>query len=282
MRVPIAAVATLFVMAAPASAGWVIDQVVKNPGGQEAVRHRMFLQSNRLKVVTVGDGLREAHAMMMNLDAQTITQVDYGNRAYSVATAREYAELMRQGYEQLGASMSQMQGQMKELEAQLKDLPPEQRRAIEAMMKQAQDAAKPKKAEDCAPDKVDVKNLGKKITVAGFDASGYQVFTNGALDSEVYIAPAITAAREIDQQKLERMVNEMMKGLPHCPPRGQMFGADPMWRLMKDGYPVRSVGKDSGSTTEVVKAESRSLGANEFEPPAGFARRTLKEMMGGK
>jgi hypothetical protein len=54
-----------------------------------------------------------------------------------------------------------------------------------------------------------------------------------------------------------------------------------MWKLMKDGYPVRSVGKDGG-TTEVVKAESRSLGANEFEPPTGFARKTLKEMMGGR
>ena len=64
-------------------------------------------------------------------------------------------------------------------------------------------------------------------------------------------------------------------------PRGGMFGADPMWKLMKDGYPVRSAGKDGG-TTEVVKAESRSLGANEFEPPTGFARKTLQEMMGGR
>ena len=69
--------------------------------------------------------------------------------------------------------------------------------------------------------------------------------------------------------------------MPQCTTRGGMFGADPMWKLMKDGYPVRSVGKD-GATTEVVKAESRSLGANEFEPPTGFARKTLKEMMGGR
>jgi hypothetical protein len=39
---------------------------------------------------------------------------------------------------------------------------------------------------------------------------------------------------------------------------------------------------DSGHITAVVKAERRSLGANGFEPPAGFALRTLEEMMGGK
>jgi hypothetical protein len=61
-----------------------------------------------------------------------------------------------------------------------------------------------------------------------------------------------------------------------------MIGTDPVWKLMKDGYPVRSIEKDGASTTEVTKAENRSIGADEFQPPAGFARKTLQEMMGGK
>ena len=60
-------------------------------------------------------------------------------------------------------------------------------------------------------DKVDVKGTGKRMTVAGYDASGYQVFSNGDFDSEVYIAPGITAAREIDPRKLERMVSETVE-----------------------------------------------------------------------
>ena len=276
---------TLAATTAPASAGWVIDQVMKG-GGDDNNRQRLFLQQNRLKTLVM-DGANVTNAVVMDLDAQTITQIDYKQRAYTTATAAEYAALMRQGFEKMGEAAGQMQSQMKELEEQLKNLPPEQRRQIEAMMKQAQGAqrspAQPQaKPEDCTPDKVDVKRTGKNITVAGYEASGYQVFTNGKLDSEVWIAPAITAAREIDPQKLERMMKEMMKALPHCPPRGQMFGADPMWKLMKDGYPVRSVDKDGGSVIEVVKAESRSLGATEFQAPSGFARKTLQEMMGGK
>lgn len=282
------AVTLLGVLAAatPASAGWVIDQVMKGGGADDKHRQRLFLQSNRLKTVVM-DGTTVTNAVVMDLDAQTITQIDYKDRAFTTATATEYAQLMRQGFEKMGEAMNQMQGQMKQMEEQLKNLPPEQRKQIEAMMKSAggsqrQAAQPPLKPEDCAPEKVDVKRTGKNVTVAGYDATGYQIFTNGALDSEVWIAPAITAAREIDPQKLERMMREMMKALPQCPPRGQMFGADPMWKLMKDGYPVRSVDKDGGSVIEVVKAESRSLGATEFQAPTGFARKTLKEMMGGK
>ena len=268
--------------ATPASAGWVIDQVMRGRGSDKDVQ-RLFLQSNRLKTVSM-QGTAVSQAVVMDLDAQTITQIDYKERAYTTATAREYADLMRQGFEKMGEAMGQMQSQMKELEEQLKNLPPEQRSQIEAMIKQ-QAAARPApgaKREECAPDKLDVKRTGKTMSVAGYDATSYEVFANGVLDSEVWIAPGITAAREIDPQKLERMVREMMRALPQCPPRGQMFGADHVWKLMKDGYPVRSVDKDGGSVTEVVKAESRSLGAGEFQPPAGFARKTLKEMMGGK
>jgi len=275
----------LLAAATPAWAGWVIDQVMKGGPDDKNVQ-RMFLQGNRLKTVVM-EGATITNAVVMDLDAQTITQIDYKERAFTTATAAEYAQLMRQGFEKMGEAMGQMQGQMKQMEEQLKNLPPEQRKQIEALMKQAQgsqrQAAQPQlKPEDCAPDKVDVKRTGKSLSVAGYDATGYQVFTNGTLDSEVWIAPAITAAREIDPQKLERMMREMMKALPQCPPRGQMFGADPMWKLMKDGYPVRSVDKDGGHVIEVVKAESRSLGAAEFQAPAGFARKTLKEMMGGK
>jgi len=279
-RMVTAALFGVLMAATPARAGWIIDQVAKFKSADQASQQRMFMQSNRVKVVTEAAGTTQA--MVMDLDAQTITQIDYKERTFTTVTAKEYADLMRQGLQAMHQPMSQMQSQMKDLEEQMKSLPPEQRRAIEAMMKQAQQSATPQaKPEDCVLDKVDVKGTGKKLTVAGYDATGYQVFSNGTFDSEVYIAPGITAAREIDPRKLERMMSEMMKAMPQCPPRGGMFGSDAMWKLMKDGYPVRSVGKD-GATTEVVKAESRSLGANEFEPPTGFARKSLKEMMGGR
>ena len=286
--IPTSALATLLaivMMATPAWAGWIIDEVVRS-GGQSPERHRQLLQSNRIKTVTF-DGDRITQSVVMDLDAQTILHIDHAERAYTMATAKEYADMMKQGLEAMGQAGGQMAEQLKEMEKELKNLPPEQRRQIEAMMKQAQPqranpAGPNARPGDCTPDNVDIKRTGKTVNVAGYDATGYQLFTNGKLDSEVYIAPAITAIREIDPAKLERMMREIVRALPQCPPRGQLIGADPVWKLMKDGYPVRSVEQSGGSVTEVTKAESRSIAASEFQPPAGFARKTLKELMGGK
>jgi hypothetical protein len=264
--------------APPVQGGWVIDEVVRG-GGRDRHAQRLFLQSNQLKSVSLDAG-KPAQAMIMDLEAQTITHVDYVQRAYMTATVKEYAEAMREGLQAASEAMG------KDMEEQLKQLPPEQRRQIEAMLRQAREnAPRPApgpRAEECIPNKIDIRSTGKRITVAGFEASGYEIFNNDALDSEVWIAPAITAAREIDPKKLERMVKDMMAAFPKCPPRGQMFGADPVWTLMKDGYPVRSSVTSHGQTTEVTKAESRAIGGAEFHPPAGFARKTLKEMMGGR
>ena len=273
--------AGVLLSAAPASAGWVIDQVVKGGSDKERSRQRVFLQANRLKVI-VGDGVKQSQATIMNLDTQTIVHVDYPARTYTTATVAEYAELLGQASRASAEALRQMP-QMKDIEQQLQSLPPDQRRAIEAMMRQNQPAmrAPAGPSADCARDSVEVRALGRKITVAGYEASGYQIVTSGKRDSEIYVAPAITAAKEIDPEKLERMVATLLKAMPQCPPRGQVFG-DPSWKLMKEGYPVRSLGLESGVMTEVVKAEQRMLNVDEFEPPAGFASSTLKEMMGGR
>src|SRR5438309_12051570 len=53
----------------------------------------------------------------------------------------------------------------------------------------------------------------------------------------------------------------------------------PSWKLAGEGYPVRTVYAGSGRTVEVVKAESRSVPATEFQAPPGFERNSLREIM---
>src|SRR4051812_37385819 len=88
----IAMAVAVLTAATPATAGWVIDEVVK-AGSDDKGRQQLFLQSNRLKTVTL-DGTRVTEAVVMDLDAQTITQIDYKDRTYTMATAKEYAEAM--------------------------------------------------------------------------------------------------------------------------------------------------------------------------------------------
>ena len=98
----------------------------------------------------------------------------------------------------------------------------------------------------------------------------------------MWIAPGITAWRELDAQKLARFAADMAKlaGCGAGARGGGLLGADASWQLTGEGYPVRSVHAGSGTTVEVVKAESRAVPASEFQPPPGFARKTLREMTG--
>ena len=105
-------VLTALAVATPAWAGWVIDETTKGASDDKS-RQRMFLQSNRLKAVTY-EGTRATEAMVMDLDAQTITQIDYKDRIYVTATAREFGEFLKQGLSMAGEAFgTEMQAQMK-------------------------------------------------------------------------------------------------------------------------------------------------------------------------
>ncbi|MBI3065802.1 MAG: DUF4412 domain-containing protein [Deltaproteobacteria bacterium] len=72
-----------------------------------------------------------------------------------------------------------------------------------------------------------------------------------------------------------------MAKLAGCPGQGRRVasGADQSWKLAGEGYPVRTVERRGGTMVEVVKAERRAIPAEEFQPPAGFARKSLREVM---
>ena len=175
--------------ASPGSAGWVIDETVKGGAGG---RQQVMMQANRIKSV-VFEGGKPVSAFVVDLDAQTLTQVDYKERYYFTATVQEYVQTFR------GA----MSGAMKEMQEALKGMSAEERKMMEQMMPQQ---AQP----DCREPRTELRKTGQQATVAG--------------------------------------------------------------------YPVRTVER-SGTTVEVVKAESRAIPAEEFQPPAGFARKSLREVM---
>ncbi len=86
------AAAVLLVGSGPATAGWVVDQTVRGPGG--GGRQQILIQANRIKSVTLGPDGRPTHAVIMDLGADTLTQVDYQARHYVTSTLLEYAQAM--------------------------------------------------------------------------------------------------------------------------------------------------------------------------------------------
>lgn len=260
-----------------ASAGWVIDQVVKGVG--EGGRQQVVLQSNRMKTLMLGEDGKPTGAFILDLDAQTITQVNYEERNYVAATVQEYAQMM-QGAQQMASE--HMAEAMRGMQEAMKDMPPEQRKMMEQMMRSEMPQAKPS-PEECREPRIEIKKTGQQATIAGYSAVRYDVLADGKLESELWLATGITAWREMDPQKLERFGADMAKLAPRCGPAQKRYGLlreDPAWKLVSEGYPVRIVDRGgSGGTIEVLKAETRTVPASEFQPPAGFAKKTFREMM---
>lgn len=277
------------------NAGWVIEQVVRSragaAGGGDTDRQVLILSANRMKTTMLDNGGKPTAAWIMDLEAQTLTSVDYQQRSAATGMVREYAEALRGAMQAMGGQMAEA---MKQMQEALKEMPPEQRQMMEQMMRQSMpgggSAAPAPSAEACREPKVEVRPTGQTARIAGFAATRYDVFEDGMFTEELWVSKAITAWREIDPKKLERFGQEMAKALENLPgcgrSRARQAGADPYdpaWKLAAEGYAVRSVdhGAAGGAVVEVVKAESRSVPAAEFQPPAGFKRQSLKELMSG-
>lgn len=267
-------VASLFMWIGQASAGWIIDQVAKGSG--EGSRQQVVLQANLMKTLTFGKDGQPAEAFILDLNAQTITQVDYRKRHYVTATVQEYARMIRDAYQ---AASEHMARRMQEIQEAIKEMPPEQQKMVEEMLRSQVPQGEPAR-QDCPEPGIELKKTNDQATIAGYPTVRYDVLIDGKLDSELWLAKGITVWRELDPQKLERFSAELAKLAPPCrraKGRHRLGGDDPAWKVASEGYPVRRVRRGGGtSTVEVVKAESGSVPATEFQPPADFARKSLR------
>ncbi|MEK6660832.1 MAG: hypothetical protein AABY63_03020, partial [candidate division NC10 bacterium] len=116
------ALAGIFVWTGQASAGWIIDQVMK--GGGEGARQQVLLQANRMKTLMLGEDGAPFAAFILDLNAETITQVDYKGKHYISTTVQQFGQMI-QGVQQ--AMSGEMVEVMKQMQEQMKDMPSEQR-----------------------------------------------------------------------------------------------------------------------------------------------------------
>ncbi len=259
---PRLALAALLAWTADASAGWVIDQTVKGDGD---VRQRVTVQQNHMKTLVLDPGGTPGVAFIVDLDADTVTRVDYADRTYATTPIAEYVRAMSAMQQAASRQMTEM----------LKNVPPELRKSVEESMRQ-QTGATPG-SQECHEPKVEFRATGQTATIAGFSAVRHDVVADGKPELQVWVARTLTAWRELDPEKLQRFASEMAK-LAACGSGARGLGGDAAWRVASVGYPVRTIDPE-GSVVEVDTAVSRVVPATEFQPPAGFTRKTFGEMM---
>jgi len=234
----------ILVLAAPASAGWLINEK------SEGVTNSLYFQNNQVR-----DQSAESISIM-DLAKGRLILINPNAKTYWAGPFSDMLKMRDQ-------AMSQMQ-------QQLKQLPPEQREVAQKAMQEAmgkKDGPRPK---------VQVKKTGQSAVIAGFKAQKYEIWSDGQLREEQWIAPAIATSKELDTKKMR----EMMAVFAQVGGENS-YETDPaVQALWSKGYPVKVVSHLDGETMvrEVVQAQKKDLPASLFTAPQGYRKVDLMEM----
>ncbi|MCB2191662.1 MAG: DUF4412 domain-containing protein [Deltaproteobacteria bacterium] len=233
-----------------ARAGWVIHQ--ETPGGPGT----MYVQNNQMRA---GMGLG---GMIYNLNNETVTMLNPDHQVYWSGNPQQLNQQMTQA---LDARMEQA----------LKQAPPEQRDQMRAMMKQRMGRGMAPPAAD-----VKVKDTGETSKIAGYESNKYQVYVDGKLRQEMWVAQLPGFKREMDMGKMMKLAHALRTGTG-----GQGLGwrrAQAVQELMSRGMPMKIVDYNRGgpmTVMTVTKVEKKSLPASTFQPPTGWKKVDFRQMM---
>jgi hypothetical protein len=215
--------------------------------GHEMVTHTYYVPK---KIKTVGD--TNGDFTIIRIDQEKIYNVQTKDKTYSVVT---FAEM-----EQLG---KQMNSQMDQLQKQMKDMPEEQRKMMEKMLGSKM-AGADKEA------KVEVSSTGEKKTISGYPCTKYIVKRDGKEEITLWVTADIKAFAAMKQDMMEQT-----KRMASMTPGGLKGIVEAMQKI--DGFPIET---DMGTmmTSTVTKVEMKTVGASEFEVPAGYTKVDSKLM----
>ena len=167
-------------------------------------------------------------------------------------------------------------GKFDELAAELARID-EQERGDEAEEEGVDEEEAPAK-----PHSVEVKDLGPAERLLGYETRRHQVFVDAELIEELWVAPKIDVASEVDPAlfaaAMRKMLGESMSV-------GQGYEDSPAYRALRAaGYPLRQVLYFVGekSTLEASAVAVESLPAGDFAVPQGFARVGYAELLLGE
>lgn len=262
-------------LAAGALAAGVVYEIEVTDHGQSPPRtedSRMSAEGKNLKMgVSAGERGGAAGEMIFRGDRREMVIVDHDDESYTVIDEQAIESVAGQ----VGAMMAQMQ------EA-LKNVPEGQRAAVEEMMKKRMPQEAP------ARPRREVRRTGEHGDKAGYPCVKYEVLRDGRVVQELWVTDwnNLEGSAEVRQLfgEMAAFFKEMMDAFAGA--AGELGGlagglGDNMFDLFDriDGFPAVTRDLDAdGSLDEestLRSARRQDLDPEEFEPPAGYKRRTL-------
>ena len=197
---------------------------------------------------------------------------------------KTYLVMDRESIESLGKQMSEV---MQQMQAALAKVPPAQREMMERMMKKKM-AADPNYKEPSPPV---VKSLGENGSVNGIDCEWKEVTRDGALSEKACVCDQDKIAGGREMVAIAQEMKDFAAGLTKLAESAssfKMFGGGTMGEIGMTmtadlgGFPLISENFDGEGKlmrrSTFQSADEVSIPDEEFIPPSGYKKQTMKEL----
>lgn len=238
-----AAVFSLAAVVLPARAGFLIQEI--DPEFPEDVTTSWF-QGGKARV----DGALEGLSVIVDVKSGEGWLIEAASKRYAGGRIEELAEELR-----------------KVEEAQFDDAAPDGRGAGEP-------AEQPIKALA-----VQIREMGAGERLQGYETRRAQVLVEGELLEELWLAPKLEIAREIDLAAFGAAIQKMLGGGAGL---NQGYEGSEVYRKLRaTGYPLRQVLFFVGekNTIEVTSVAVKELSASDFAVPKGYSKVGYTELL---
>jgi uncharacterized protein DUF4412 len=173
------------------------------------------------------------------------------------------------------------------MDAQLSRLPPAQRAKVEDMRRGLAEKRVAEEREAAKkPGVIKVEATGETATIAGQPTRKYRVLVDGELYQEDWLTTDPALAREFALDKASQLMSRVSACAESGDPsggRGKGVDEGEVYRkLYPHGWPLKAVSHAGGKTetkTEITKIEKQSIAESEFQPPPGYSKAPLGDVM---
>ncbi|MEW6456066.1 MAG: hypothetical protein AB1410_05045 [Acidobacteriota bacterium] len=251
--------AFLLIITAFSSAGWKIQQVSYIEGEEEKTTETFLISQGKIKF------LSEDYVQIIDSEKQLIFFLNPEKELYYGGTIDEFKKEWQE-------YLNELKKEMEEYKAQFEKYLREQKTATSKKI-QEKPQMKPK---------VDIKSTNEMASIAGFRTLKFQVFEDGNLKEEVWIAPDTGIEKEFSMQKFFELIVKVFSSIAKTFTTEEIplyDETDEYLNLLSKGFPFRTITyyDTSKQIEEITKAEKLNIPDSEFLPPPGYKKVTLKE-----
>lgn len=242
----------IILMSSPVFAGWIFTE------NSEGEIQMTYIQGNKIKFV------KPEQITIFNLNENKLIFINPKDRTYWSGKPEEFVEASQK-------SIAMLEKQMDE---QLSNLPPDQRNSVQKALKNQ------KKPSSYVQLTVDIKHTDQTGTIIGYPVKKYEIWLNGKLRQEQWIASGIQINKDISPDLFRKFLYSL-KTDTFQDDQPNMMLLPNVTDLLNIGWPLKRIDYDEDGypeTEETIKAEQVSIPGSAFEVPEHYQRISLMEL----